>query len=102
MTAYQGGIAKFEDMGYQVLAVSTDNQPTLNHWAEELKATFPMMSDFMRKVSADYGVLMPDRGIANRTTFVIDPDGKIQYIEEGNTAVDISGAVTACSRAQHK
>jgi mycoredoxin-dependent peroxiredoxin len=99
MTAYQAGIAKFEDSGYQVLAISTDNQPTLNHWAEEhLKTTFPLLSDFMRKVSADYGILMPERGIANRATFVVDIDGKIQYIEEGSSAIDISGAAQACSR----
>ena len=99
MTAYQAGIAKFEDSGYQVLAISTDNQPTLNHWADEhLKTTFPLLSDFMRKVSADYGILMPERGIANRATFVVDVDGKIQYIEEGSSAIDISGAAQACSR----
>ena len=81
------------------MAISTDNQPTLNHWANEhLNTTFPLLSDFMRKVSADYGVLMPDRGISNRATFVVDPDGKIQYIEEGSSAIDISGAAQACSR----
>jgi len=47
-------------------------------------------------------VLMPDRGIANRATFLVDKDGKITYIEEGSTAVDISGAADACSRLGHK
>jgi hypothetical protein len=36
--------------------------------------------------------------MANRATFVVDMNGKIQYIEEGKTAVDPSGAETACSR----
>jgi Peroxiredoxin len=45
---------------------------------------------------------MPDRGIANRATFVVDTEGKITYIEEGNTAVDISGSADACSRLGHK
>jgi mycoredoxin-dependent peroxiredoxin len=98
MTGYQSGIQKFSEAEAQVLAVSTDNQPTLNHWAGELKAEFPMLSDFMRKVSADYGVLIPERGIANRTTFVIDVDGKIQHIDEGSAAIDITNAATACSR----
>jgi alkyl hydroperoxide reductase subunit AhpC len=58
-----------------------------------------MLSDFVqRKVSKDYGVLMEPRGIANRATFVIDKEGRITYIEEGQGAVDISGAETACSR----
>ena len=45
---------------------------------------------------------MPDRGIANRASFVVDKEGKIQFIEEGNTAVDISGTADACSRLAHK
>jgi alkyl hydroperoxide reductase subunit AhpC len=56
----------------------------------------------MRKVSASYGVLVPDRGIASRTTFVVDPEGKIQHIEEGGAAMDPTGAATACSRIQKK
>jgi peroxiredoxin len=98
LTAYQSGIAKFDAAEAQVLAVSTDNQPTLNHWAGELQASYPLLSDFMRKVSASYGVLIPDRGVANRTTFVIDIDGKIQHIDEGTAAIDPTGAATACSR----
>ena len=45
---------------------------------------------------------MPDRGIANRASFVVDKEGKIQFIEEGNTAIDISGTADACSRLSHK
>lgn len=85
-----------------MLAVSTDNQPTLNHWAGELKAEYPLLSDFMRKVSASYGVLVPDRGIASRTTFVIDTEGKIQHIDEGSGAIDPTGAASACSRIRKK
>lgn len=56
----------------------------------------------MRKVSADYGVLIPTAGIANRTTFVIDPDGIIQHIDEGKEAIDVTSAATACSRLKKK
>lgn len=103
MTAYQAGIANFQDAGAQVLAISTDNAPTLRHWADEhLKSSYPLLSDFMRKVSAAYGVLVPDRGVANRTTFVIDTEGRIQHIEEGSAAVDPGGAATACKRIRTK
>ena len=58
-----------------------------------------MLSDFAkREVSKAYGVLMPDRGLANRATFVIDPSGKIVHIEEGSAAIDPSGAEAACRR----
>ena len=73
MLAYQSGIAKFNGMDVQVLAISTDFTPTLKHWKEtELKAEFPMLSDHMRKVSEQYGILMPQMGMANRATFVVD------------------------------
>jgi peroxiredoxin len=102
MTAYQSGIAKFTDANAEVFGISTDNLPTLRHWSEEhLKTSFPLLSDFMRKVSAQYGVLIPERGIASRTTFVVDVDGKIQHIDFDASAIDITGAATACSRV-HK
>ena len=56
----------------------------------------------MRKVSELYGVLMPQVGLASRATFVIDKDGKIANIEEGNGAIDTAGADLACSRLAHK
>ena len=103
MTAYQADIAKFQGEGAEVFAVSTDNLPTLKHWGEEhLKTSFPFLSDFMRTASTKYGVLMPERGIANRTTFVIDAEGKIQHIDEGSAAIDVTGAATACSRVKRK
>ncbi len=61
------------------------------------------MSDFAkRQVATDYGVLVPQAGVANRSTFVIDKQGKIINIEEGNVALDPTGAETACSRLAHK
>jgi peroxiredoxin len=99
MTAYQAGIAQFEQNGAVVLGISTDNLPSLGYWAKEvLKVGFPLASDFQRTVTATYGVLNKERGFANRTTFVIDGAGVIQHVEEGNSAVDVTGAATACSR----
>jgi peroxiredoxin len=59
-----------------------------------------MLSDYKREVMKQYGVLGPSY-LANRTTFVIDTEGKIVSIEEGNSAIDPTGAVTACSRLKH-
>jgi peroxiredoxin len=99
ITAYQSGIAKFNEVESQVVGISTDNLPTLKHWTDEhLHLEFPLASDFQRKVAPLYGVLVPERGFANRTTFVIDTDGKIQHIEEGSAALDPTGAETACKR----
>jgi peroxiredoxin len=84
-------------MDVQVLAISTDFIATLAHWAKELDASFPLLSDHDRKVSQAYGVLLP-AGLANRTTFLIDTDGKIVDIQQGNAAIDPTGTETACRR----
>ena len=99
MQAYRDGIAKFEGTGAKVFTISTDNSPSQKYWVTEvLKTSVPMLSDFMREVSGKYGVLMKERGISNRATFVVDRDGKLTYIEEGNTAINLDGAVQACAR----
>jgi peroxiredoxin Q/BCP len=82
------------------LAISGDFIATLAHWSKELNAEFPMLSDYKRDVMKQYGVLGPAY-LANRTTFVIDMDGKIVSIEEGNSAIDPTGAVLSCSRLKH-
>jgi peroxiredoxin len=83
------------------LAISGDFIATLNHWSKELNAEFPMLSDYRREVMKKYGVLGDTSYLANRTTFIVDMDGKIAEIIEGNSAIDPTGAVTACSRLKH-
>ena len=102
MAGYQAGIQKFEATETQILGISTDNTPSLGVFAKQQNLTYPLVSDFMRKTASDYGVLIADRGVANRTTFVIDKEGKITYIEEGNSAVNPEGAATACSRLKQQ
>lgn len=88
-------------METQVFGISTDNIPSQKVFAEQTGASFPILSDFAkRNVAREYGVLMEDRGIANRATFVVDKEGKIAYIEEGSSAIDPNGAEMACSRAR--
>jgi peroxiredoxin len=96
-------MAKFDASESKVFGISTDNTPSQKEFAAKNNIQFPLLSDFAkREVSAAYGVLMPDNGMANRSTFVVDKEGKIIYIEQGNTAIDPTGADTACSRAAHK
>jgi peroxiredoxin len=103
MLAYQSGIAKFEGVETKVFGISTDNTPSQKEFATKLSLSFPLLSDFSkREVAAAYGVLIPTAGIANRATFVVDKEGKIQHIEEGSGAIDPTGAETACSRLAHK
>ena len=94
---------KFDSSETKVFGISTDGIFSLREFAAKNNVTFPLLSDFSkRQVSADYGVLSKEVGVANRATFVIDKEGKIVYIQEGNSAIDPSGADTACSRLAHK
>ena len=96
-------MAKFSEAETKVFGVSTDNTPSQREFAAKNNVTFPLLSDFAkRQVAAAYGVLVQEAGVANRSTFIVDKEGKIAYIEEGNTAIDPTGASDACSRAAHK
>ena len=94
---------KFDANETKVFGISTDNTPSQKEFAAKNNVTFPLLSDFAkRQVAAAYGVLIIDLGMANRSTFVVDKEGKIVYIQEGSSAIDPTGADTACSRLAHK
>lgn len=102
MQSYQLGSTKFNNDTMVMFGVSTDNTPSQKEFATKLGLSFSLLSDFStRNTAKAYGVLRPD-GMCNRVTFVIDEDMKITYVEVGNSAVDASGAETACSRLDHK
>ena len=94
---------KFQDAGAKVFGISTDNTPSLKEFVAKLSLPFPLLSDFLdRSVTKAYGIYLPKYGIANRVTFVIDKEGKIDFIEQGGDAMKIMGAGDACSRLAHK
>jgi peroxiredoxin len=71
-------------------------------FAEDIKVTFPLLSDWKREVVKSYGLLNEATGYSARATFVIDKDGRIKHIEEGTTAIDPTGAYQACSLFEKK
>ena len=97
MKAYQADLAKFEAMDTQVLGISMDSFAANKRFAQDIEVTFPLLSDWKRKVVKDYGLLNEQTGYSARTTFVIDKEGIIKHIEEGRTAIDPTGAYQACS-----
>ena len=103
MKAYQADIAKFEANDTQVFGVSVDSIFANREFAKQNGITFPILSDFAkRSVVRDYGIFNEEGGYGNRATFVIDKDGVIQHIKEGNEAVDPSSAEEACNILTHK
>ncbi len=74
---------EFEDRDAQVLGVSVDNEFVHFQWRaqhEDLKKLpFPMVSDLKRERAAATGVLNAD-GVADRATFIVDPNNEIQFV----------------------
>ena len=60
---------------------STDNPEDNKGFAKKNEATFPILSDPAKSMTADYGVLS-ERGYAKRWTFYIDQQGIIQRIDK--------------------
>ncbi len=76
-------------------------------FAKQIGITFPLLSDMNRKMLKSYGIL---KGYdvqnetyewALRANIVIDKQGIIQFVEEGDSAVDPNTALTLCT-ALHK
>ncbi len=86
----------------QVLGVSVDSPAANGEFAKQIGVTFPLLSDMTRKVSKEYGILNEEMQFANRTTFVVDKQGVIQFIEDGKSAVDPTGAITICTGLKKK
>lgn len=102
MKAYQADIAKFEGTETQVFGVSVDSVPANRRFAQDIGVTFPLLSDFKRTVVKDYGIFIEEQGFGNRATFVIDKNGIIQHIDEGNVAIDPTSAADACNILMRK
>jgi len=59
---------------------STDTLEDNTAFAEKNSASFPILADVDKSVSAAYGVLGAS-GYAGRVTFYIDPEGVIERID---------------------
>jgi len=66
----------------QLLGVSTDSEYVHLAWRNEhhgLKnSPFPWLADLKKELSDAFGVLS-DEGVAQRATFIVDPEGKIRF-----------------------
>ena len=75
--------AAFADLDAAVFAISVDSPFTTSRFRAEENIPFPILSDFNRTVSREWGVLYEEfvgfHGVAKRAAFVIGRDGKVAY-----------------------
>ena len=77
----------FQGVDCEVVACSTDSVYSHKAWAGQPRSKsgiegvkIPILEDTSHKISSDYEVLIEDKGIALRGTFIIDPNGVLQYM----------------------
>lgn len=98
---FRDDIAKLRKAGAEVIGISLDDVKSHAKFAAKYHVPFPLLADNDRTVATAYGVLTSTLGVhyAKRTTFLIDPQGRIAkvYVDvdpEKNSAQVLSDLAT--------
>lgn len=77
--------AEFQKLGVEIYSVSTDTHFAHAAWHNTSpaigKIEYTMVGDPTGTISRNFEVMIEEDGVADRGTFVIDPEGKIQVVE---------------------
>jgi len=77
--------ATFQKMGVEIYSVSTDTHFSHKAWHDSSaaigKINYTMIGDPSGTVTNNFGVMREGQGLADRGTFVVDPEGTIQLME---------------------
>ena len=75
---------EFQDRDAQVLGGSVDSEFVHLAWRndhEDLRdLPFPLLADVKRDLTEQLGILDPAAGVAQRATFIVDPEGIIRFV----------------------
>ncbi|GIP49045.1 Alkyl hydroperoxide reductase subunit C [compost metagenome] len=103
----QDQYATLKDLGVEVYSVSTDSHFVHKAWHDSSEAigkvTYIMIGDPSHTISRNFDVLIEEEGVADRGTFIIDPNGVIQAIEitAGGIGRDASTLIDKIKAAQY-
>lgn len=99
--------AEFQKIGVEIYGVSTDTHFTHKAWHDTSetigKIRFPLVGDPTGTITRNFGVMIEEAGLAERGTFVIDPQGRIQIVEinAGGIGRDASELLRKVKAAQY-
>lgn len=75
---------EFKDRDAQILGGSIDSEfvhlAWRNHHPDLNDLPFPMLADIKRELCGQLGILDEKEGVAQRATFVVDPDNVIRFV----------------------
>ena len=81
----QNKYAEFKAAGCEVYSVSTDTHFVHKAWHDHSerisKITYPMLADPTHALSRDFEVYIEENGLAERGSFIVNPEGKIVVYE---------------------
>jgi peroxiredoxin (alkyl hydroperoxide reductase subunit C) len=81
----------FADRDAQILGGSTDSEfvhlAWRTHHADLKDLPFPMLADIKRELCESLGILDRKAGVAQRATFVVDPEGIIRFVSVNDLSV---------------
>lgn len=103
----QNQYAELKKLGVEVYSVSTDTHFVHKAWHDSSEAigkiTYAMIGDPSHTISRNFDVLIEEDGLADRGTFIIDPDGIIQAVEinAGGIGRDASILISKVKAAQY-
>ena len=84
---------RFQELNAKVVGISVDSPFALNKFKEDQGLNFDLASDFNRTACDSYGCkydeLLGFKGVAKRSAFVIDKDGKVAYARVNESAKDV-------------
>lgn len=93
LCATRDDISTYTNANAKVFGISIDSRFVLAKYKEEQRLNFPLLSDFNKEASSDYGCLYEDfigmKGVSKRSAFVIDKDGIVRYTEVLEKATDL-------------
>ncbi len=77
-------MARLNALNARVFGISVDSLWAHKAFARQQGITYPLLSDFQPRgeVASKYGAFLEEAGIAARTTFVIDPNGRIAFVQQ--------------------
>ena len=86
----------FQERDAQLLGASIDSEYVHLAWrrerAELRELPFPMLSDLKRELSGSLGIIDPQEGVAQRATYIVDPQGVIRFVYVTDLSVGRSPA----------
>jgi len=94
LCSMRDNIALYNQANAQVFGISVDSIFTLARYKEDQQLNFPLLSDFNKNVSTEYGTIYDTfvfdmHGVSKRSAFLIDKAGIIRYAEVLETATDL-------------